>query len=87
MQDEPTPDEQLRKYDVMEREAVYLMTDPDNYPPIWSEADLGRELETREPGPVLRPLINAGLIHRTTDGFGFATAAAYKMVGLVGHVA
>ena len=81
------PNEQpLREYDAMEREAVYLLTDPGRWPPIWSVADMGRELETRDPDAVLRPLVNAGLIHRIGDGFVFATAAAFKMVQMVGQV-
>lgn len=40
------PTEPLREFDVMEREALYLLTDPDRWPPIWSVADMGREMET-----------------------------------------
>jgi hypothetical protein len=50
------PDEQMRKWDALEREAVYVMTDPERYAPIWSVEDLGRELETNDPEAVLRPL-------------------------------
>lgn len=84
MSDEPN--EQMRKWDAMEREAVYVMTDLDRYPSIWSVEDLGRELETRDPDAVLRPLVNAGLVHRIADGFVFASASVFKMVALVGQV-
>jgi hypothetical protein len=80
------PNEQVRKWDAMEREALYLLTDPDRYPPIWSIEDIGREIETHDPGAVIRPLRNAGLIHKTSDGFVFATAAAFRMMQMVGHV-
>jgi hypothetical protein len=81
------PNEQpLREYDAMEREAVYLLTDPQSQPPIWSMADMGRELETGDPDAVVRPLIGAGLINRTRDGYVFATPAAFKMVQMVGQV-
>jgi hypothetical protein len=80
------PNERLRDFDVMEREAVYLLTDPGRYPAIWSVADIGRELETRDPCAVLRPLVSAGLVNRTSDGYVFATAAAFKMVQMVGQV-
>jgi hypothetical protein len=70
----------------MEREAVYLLTDPEHHPPIWSLADLGRQIETSDPMAVIRPLRDAGLLHRTSEGFVFATPAAYKMVGLIGQV-
>lgn len=85
MQQEPIH-ESLRDYDVMEREALYLLTEPARQPPIWSVADMGRELETKDPDAVLRPLYNAGLLNRTRDGFVFATPAAFKWVELVGHV-
>ena len=80
------PNEQMRKWDVMEREALYLLTDPDHYPTIWSIADMGREIEYSDVEAVIRPLRNAGLIHRTSDGFVFATAAAFRMVQMVGQV-
>jgi hypothetical protein len=80
------PNEQMREWDTMEREAVYLLTDPERLPPIWSVQDMGRELETSDPMAVIRPLCCAGLLNRTCDGFVFATPAAFKMVGLVGHV-
>jgi hypothetical protein len=80
------PNEQLRHWDALEREAVYVMTDPQRYAPIWSVADLGRELETRDPDAVLRPLVNAGLVHRIGNDVVFASASAFKMVALVGQV-
>jgi hypothetical protein len=80
------PNERMRDFDVMEREAVYLLTDPGRYPAIWSAADIGRELETSDPHAVVRPLVNAGLVNRTSDGHVFATPAAFKMVQMVGQV-
>lgn len=79
----PTP---LREYDAMEREAVYLLTDPQSQPPIWALADMGRELGTHDPEAVVAPLIRAGLLNRTSDGYVFATPAAFKMVLMVGQV-
>ncbi|MHB8243478.1 MAG: hypothetical protein ACYDHN_16005 [Solirubrobacteraceae bacterium] len=70
----------------MEREIVYLLTDPSRYPPVWSVADNGREIETPEPNAVLRPLQNAGLLHRTSEDVVFATPAAFHLVSLVGQV-
>lgn len=46
----------LQRYETMEREIVYLLTDPDEHPPIWSVADIGRQMETDDPMAVLRPL-------------------------------
>ncbi len=85
MQAEPTH-EQPRDWDVMEREAIYLLTDPEHHPLIYSVADLGRELETRDAEAVIRPLRDAGLVNLTSENYVFATPAAYKMVALVGQV-
>ena len=79
------PNEQERSYDAMERDVLYLLTDPERHPPIWALEDLGRQIETCDPMAVVRPLCSAGLAHRTGDCV-FATPAAYKMVGLVGAV-
>jgi hypothetical protein len=84
MQDEPN--EQMRKWDSLERGVVYLLTDPERHPPIWSVPDIGRELDYFDPESVVRPLRGAGLLHQTTDGYVFATPAAYRMVSLLGHV-
>jgi hypothetical protein len=85
MQDEDIPDP-LSAYEVLEREAVYLMTDPDRFQPIWSVEDIGRELEVENALDVVRPLIRAGLVNRTGDGYVFATRAAVRMVQMVGQV-
>jgi hypothetical protein len=80
------PNEQERKWDDMERDLLYLLTDPDHYPTLWSVPDIGRELDYYDVDSVVRPLRRAGLIHNTADGFVFATAAAFRMVRVVGHV-
>ena len=80
------PNEQERKYDGMERDVLYLLTDPNQHPPIWSVQDIGRQIETSDPMAVIRPLCGAGLVHHMGDCV-FATPAAYRMVGLVGQVA
>ncbi|MGP0103510.1 MAG: hypothetical protein ACLPUT_18050 [Solirubrobacteraceae bacterium] len=68
----------------MERSVVYLLTGC--APTIRSIADIGRELEYNDPAAVVRPLVNAGLLYRTSDGFVFATPAAFHVTALVGHV-
>lgn len=85
MQNEPILD-QLDKYDILEREVLYLLTDPDHYHPVWSPEEIGRELDTYDPMAAINPLVRAGLIHRTSDGFVFAARPAARMVELVGQV-
>ena len=45
MPDEPTPNEHIRKWGAIERDALYILTDPDRYPTIWSVPEIGRELD------------------------------------------
>ncbi len=75
-----------RMYDRMERDVVYLLTDPDGVQPIWSVEDIGREIESKHPMDAIRGILRAGLVHRTADGFMFATRAAVRMVQMVGQV-
>jgi hypothetical protein len=71
--------------DALERDTLYLMTDPDGLP-LWSVEDIGREAETDDPMVPIHGLLRAGLIRRTSDGFVFATRAAWRMVQIVGQV-
>jgi hypothetical protein len=82
MHDESSHD-RVRAFDVMERDVLYLLTEPDDCQPIWSAEDIGREIESSEPMTPIRGLLRAGLIHRTTDGFVFATRAGVRMAQLV----
>ncbi len=73
------------RYDALELQVLYLLT---NGQPVWSIADLGRELD--DPPSVedaVYGLRTAGLVNQTSDGFVFATRAAYRMVQIVGKVA
>lgn len=74
-----------RDFGDMERDVVYLLTDPCRQPTVWSVADVGRELAYFDPEALIGPLGRAGLVHRT-GGFVFATPAAFHLVSLVGHV-
>jgi hypothetical protein len=83
------PDENTTRapdFGALEREAVYLLTNPTSYPTIWSVPDIGRELAYYDPDAIVRPLVGAGLFNRTSEDYVFATPAAFHMVGLVGHV-
>jgi hypothetical protein len=71
-------------FDVLDRECVYLMTSS-HQPPVWTLADIGRELETHDPEALMRPLVCAGLLYRIGD-FVFASPAAYRMVAMTGHI-
>jgi hypothetical protein len=39
-----------------------------------------------DPDSIAYPLRNAGLVHKTTDGFIVATDAAFRIVRIVGHL-
>jgi hypothetical protein len=86
MHDQNTPaPTAAERGDALERDTLYLMTDPDG-PPIWSVEDIGREAETDDPMVPVHGLLRAGLIRQTTDGFVFATRAGWRMVEIVGPV-
>jgi hypothetical protein len=71
--------------DALERDILYLLTEPDGQP-IWSVEDIGREVETDEPMVPIRGLLRAGLIYQASDGFVFATRAGWRMVEIVGQI-
>jgi hypothetical protein len=75
-----------RNFGVMELLVVYLLTDPERKPTVWSVPDIGRELDYCEPEAVVYRLRRAGLIHQISDDFVVATPAAFHLVSLVGHV-
>jgi hypothetical protein len=72
-----------RSYDEVERDVLYLLTEPGDCQPLWSAEDIGRELESNEPMTPIRGLLRAGLVNRTSDGFVFATRAGVRMAQLV----
>jgi hypothetical protein len=45
MQDESTPKTPMRDFGDMERDVVYLLTDPSRQPTVWLIADIGREID------------------------------------------
>ncbi|HXN37581.1 MAG TPA: hypothetical protein VN892_06075 [Solirubrobacteraceae bacterium] len=80
------PNEPMRDFGNMEREIVYLLTDPSRCPTVWSVADIGREIGYADPEMLVRPLCGAGLLHRVSKEFVFATPGAFHLVSLVGQV-
>jgi len=82
MHDEDIPDP-AHAYDVMERDVLYLLTEPGDCQPIWSPEDIGREIESGDPMTPIRGLLRAGLVNRTSDGFVFATRAGVRMAQMV----
>lgn len=85
MHDESTCDD-VRSYDEIERDVLHLLTRPEDGQPLWSVEDIAREIESDDPMVPVRGLLNAGLIHRTADGFVFATRAGVRAVQMIGHV-
>jgi Mn-dependent DtxR family transcriptional regulator len=84
--EQPIPD-LAAAFDRLERDMLYLLTEPDGVQPIWSVEDLGRVLEQpANATDVVHGLHRDGLIHKTSDGFVFATRAGVRMVQIVGQV-
>jgi hypothetical protein len=88
MHDQPIPDDRdpAEVFDERERDALYLLTRPEEGQPLWSLDDLGRAMERDDIIDSVRGLHRAGLIHKTMDGYVFATRPAVRMVQMVGHV-
>jgi hypothetical protein len=81
-EDTPTPAE---RWDARERDVLYLLTGDDL--PIWSVEDIGRTIEYPEAvEDIVRNLQGAGLVYQTSDGFVFATRAAFRFVQMIGQV-
>jgi Mn-dependent DtxR family transcriptional regulator len=85
MPDEDPNEDSLHPLDELERDALYLLTQPEEGQPLWSVEDIGRELETDEASTFVRALRRAGLVNITSDGFVFATRAGVRVTQLVGH--
>jgi hypothetical protein len=78
----PTPAE---RWDATERDVLYLLTGDDL--PIWSVEDIGRSIEhPASAEDIVRTLRSDGLVYQTTDGYVFATRAAFRLVEMVGQV-
>lgn len=81
---QPIPDLLARAREV-ERDILYLLTDPEDNQPLWTLEDLARELHEPEVINYIGPLQGAGLVHRTADGHVFASRAAVRQIQIVGH--
>ena len=81
---QPTPDPAERAR-VAELEILYLLTKPEGNPFLWSVEELARELGEPNIEDLIGRLNGAGLIHRTADGFIFASRAAVRQIELVGY--
>jgi hypothetical protein len=82
--EQPIPDP-LEKARALERDILYLLTDPEDIQPLWTLEDLARELEEPDITSYVRPLQCSGLLHRTSDGHVFASRAAVRHIQMVGH--
>ncbi|MBA3808990.1 MAG: hypothetical protein H0X28_11475 [Solirubrobacterales bacterium] len=86
MHDEDNPEDGLHPLDELERNVLYLLTQPEDGQPLWSVEDIGREMETDHALTFVHALRRAGLVHMTSDGFVFATRAGVRVTQLIGHV-
>lgn len=72
---ERTPAE---RFDAVELAVLHLLVEPSEQS-IWSPDEIGREVgDSIDADDALGSLRRAGLIHRTVDGFIFATRQAIR---------
>jgi hypothetical protein len=76
----------LHPLDEIERNVLYLLTEPNDGQPLWSLEDIGRAIESTDPLMSVRGLHRAGLVNITSDGYVFATRAGVRLLQLIGHV-
>ncbi len=75
----------VERYDAIERDVLYLLTGADL--PIWSVPDIGRAIENHNDAvDAVRNLQGVGLIHKTIDGYVFASRAGFRAVQMIGQV-
>ncbi len=85
MPDENPIHDVVAELNAIERDMLYLLTGDDL--PIWSVWDLARALERGKfIKDTIRSLRTNGLVNQTSDGYVFATRAAFRMVQIVGRV-
>jgi Mn-dependent DtxR family transcriptional regulator len=78
------PAEQTRQ---TERDILYALTDPEDNQPLWSLDDLAREMGEPMVVDYVNSLHRSGLVHRTSDGYIFATRSAVRQIQIIGRVA
>jgi len=82
----PSPDPVLES-DELQRDILYLITEPGDNQPIWSIEDIGRAMDRPlDAADAVADLRAAGLVHRTSEGYVFATRAAVRHIQMVGRV-
>lgn len=71
----------------VERDILYVLASESGEQSIWTLPELGREVgDLGDATDAVRGLNQAGLIHKTSDGYIFASQAAVHVVQMVGHV-
>lgn len=82
--EQPIPDPLDRAREI-EREILYLLTEPEDNQPLWTLEELAREMDEPEITSYVRMLQRSGLVHLTSDGYVFASRAAVRHIQMVGH--
>jgi hypothetical protein len=86
MQQNPTHDP-VEQQDNAERDVLYLLSGQNDGQQLWSVPDLGRAMESEDDAEVaVDALHRASLLHRTSDGYVFASRAGMRAVAMVGYV-
>ena len=83
---QPSLTDPARASDLLERDVIYLLTDRPEGQRHWSVQEIGNEMESQgDAADALHALARAGLIHRDSDDFVFATRPAIRFRELIGE--
>jgi hypothetical protein len=86
MPDQPRTLNPREEVQQSQRDILDLLTEPEASACLWTVDELVREMEDPCVSDSVDALYRAGLVHRTSDGFIFASRAAVRHTQLVGHV-
>ena len=86
MPESQTTRDDPRSDDEIERDILYLLTDRENGPPLWTIDEIGAAIERRDAVDHVGALLRHGVAHETADGFVFASLAGVRVVEITGRV-
>lgn len=86
MPDSQTTRDDPRSDDEIERDILYLLTDREDGPTLWTIDEVNGAIERTDAVDHVGALVRHGLAHETSDSFVFASLAGVRVVEITGRV-